>query len=149
MEKKESYEKVLKEFKETLGESKELIPRMATLVAILKHAFPYYLWCGFYFLEEKELVVGPYQGTKACSVIGYHGVCGGAAKKKETLIVPDVHKYPGHIVCDDRAKSEIVIPVFDNDGRLVAVLDTDSDQINSFDDVDKEYLEKIMKLLFA
>lgn len=148
MDKKELYEQALKEFEDGSKESNDLIPRMATLVAILKNKLPYYIWCGFYFLEEKEMVVGPYQGLKACSIISYDGVCGTAAKKKDKVVVPDVHAFPGHIVCDERSKSEMVIPVFDKENRLVAVLDIDSDQLNAFDDVDSEYVEKLVKMLF-
>ena len=148
MDKKELYEQAINEFKASLDETGELIPRMATLVAILKDKFSYYLWCGFYFVEDKDLVVGPYQGLKACPIIGYGGVCGAAAKKKGKIIVPDVHKFPGHIVCDARSKSEMVIPVFDKEKRLVAVFDIDSDKKDSFDNTDSKYVEQIVKLLF-
>jgi len=148
MDKKEIYEQALKEFKNSLEETEELIPRMATLAAIMKDKFPYYLWCGFYFVEDSKLIIGPYQGLKACPVIGYGGVCGAAAKKKEKILVPNVHKFPGHIVCDERSKSEMVIPIFDKEKRLVAVFDIDSDKHDAFDETDSKYVEKIVKLLF-
>lgn len=123
----------------------ELVAKMATASAILKDTFPHYLWCGFYFVEEPEMVVGPYEGKPACAKIEYHGVCGKAAKLKQTVIVPDVHKFPGHIVCDERSKSEIVIPVFAENNELIAVMDIDSDKINAFDETDKKFLEKLTR----
>ena len=93
------------------------------------------------------MVIGPYQGTSACPNIAYSGVCGNSAKKKKTVIVPDVRKFPGHIVCDVRSKSEIVVPLLDKKGRLIAVFDVDSTYHNAFDEIDKKYLEKIMPIL--
>ena len=121
---------------------------MATVAAVLKNTIPYYFWCGFYFAEEDELVIGPYQGTTACATIGYGGVCGTSVKKEEAIIVPDVHKFPGHIVCDQQSKSEIAIPVRDNDGRIIGVFDVDASVINAFDKTDKKYLEEILPILF-
>jgi len=147
--KKELYEKAIAEVKERLStlEKGIIVPRMATVVAVFKNMMPYYLWCGFYFAEEKEMIAGPYQGTTACPNIAYTGVCGGAAKKKETLIVPDVHEFPGHIVCDEKSNSEIVVPLLDGEGRLIAVFDVDSSVLNVFNEVDKKFLEELMPLL--
>ncbi len=147
--KEQLYEKAMLEIKSNLVtlESGIIIPRMATLVAVLKNVMPHYLWCGFYFAEEKEMVVGPYQGTTACPNISYAGVCGAAAKKKQTVIVPDVHKFPGHIVCDAHSNSEIVVPILDKAERIIAVFDVDSSSFNAFDEIDKKYLEKLMPLL--
>ncbi len=124
-----------------------IIPRMATIVAVLKNIMPHYFWCGFYFAEEKEMIVGPYQGTCACPNIAYTGVCGTSAKKKEPVIVPDVHEFPGHIACDERSNSEIVVPLLDKKGRVIAVFDADSTAKNAFDEVDKNYLEQLMPIL--
>ena len=121
---------------------------MATVAAVLKNTIPYYFWCGFYFAEEDELVIGPYQGTTACANIGYSGVCGSAVKKQEAVIVPDVHKFPGHIVCDERSNSEIAIPIKDNEGRMIGVFDVDATKVNAFDERDKKYIEKIIPILF-
>ncbi|HLD02783.1 MAG TPA: GAF domain-containing protein [Candidatus Nanoarchaeia archaeon] len=145
-QKKKLYDKAMKDIDERLHGIRGIIPKMSTVAAVLKQHFPYYFWVGFYFIEEAQLVIGPYQGTSACANIGWHGVCGTGAKKKKTVIVPDVHKFPGHIVCDDRSNSEIVVPVMQGD-EVIAVLDVDSTEKNSFDDVDKYYLEKIVPIL--
>ncbi|MFO1016853.1 MAG: GAF domain-containing protein [Hyphomonadaceae bacterium] len=122
--------------------------RFATAASLLAHAFPdRFFWTGFYLVDEAkgdELVVGPYQGTLGCLRIPFgKGVCGAAAAKRETIIVPDVHAFPGHIACDSRSNSEIVTPVFDSAGALVGVLDVDSTQFDAFDAVDKAGLEAI------
>ena len=124
-----------------------IVPRMATIAAVLHETMPHFLWCGFYFAEEKEMVVGPYQGSTACPNIPYTGVCGHSAKKRVTVIVPDVHKFPGHIVCDERSNSEIVVPLIDKKGRLIAVFDVDSSSHGAFDETDKKHLEKLMPIL--
>lgn len=146
--KEELYQEALKEIEIKINKVKgDIIPKMATVSAVLKEKLPHYLWCGFYFAEEGELVVGPYQGSVACPNIAYTGVCGTSAKKKQTLVVPDVHKFPGHIVCDTHSKSEIVVPIIDEEKRVIGVFDVDSSQTNAFDEIDKKYLEKIMPLL--
>ena len=147
--KKQLYEKACKEIQTQLStlEKGIIIPRMATISAVMKHYMPHYLWCGFYFAEEKEMIAGPYQGTIACPNIAYTGVCGKAAKEKKTVIVPDVEKFPGHIVCDERSSSEIVVPIIDKAGRLIAVFDVDSSHVNAFDETDQEFLEKLMPIL--
>jgi L-methionine (R)-S-oxide reductase len=120
--------------------------RYATASSLLAQAFPdRFFWTGFYVVDKpNELVVGPYQGTLGCLRIPFgKGVCGAAAAKRETIIVPDVHVFPGHIACDSRSNSEIVTPVFDKAGALAAVLDVDSTQFNAFDEVDKAGLEAI------
>ena len=143
------YEKALGEIENKLEGLAEgnIVPRMATVAAVLKNTMPHYFWCGFYFAEEKELLIGPYQGTSACPNIAYSGVCGSAAKKKKTTIVQDVHAFPGHITCDIRAKSEIVVPLRDSQGRVIAVFDVDATKHGAFDEVDKKYLEQLMPLL--
>jgi L-methionine (R)-S-oxide reductase len=120
--------------------------RYATTSSLLAQAFPdRFFWTGFYVVDKpNELVVGPYQGTLGCLRIPFgKGVCGAAAAKRETIVVPDVHVFPGHIACDSRSNSEIVTPVFDKAGALAAVLDVDSTQFNAFDEVDKAGLEAI------
>jgi L-methionine (R)-S-oxide reductase len=109
----------------------------------------YFFWCGFYRVDEKKLIVGPYQGPAACQVLEGKGVCLTAVERGETVIVPDVKKFPGHIACDSRSKSEIVIPVYDSEGNLYAVLDVDSKELDSFDNTDRIFLEKIVKQVFA
>lgn len=122
--------------------------RYATAASLLANAFPErFFWTGFYLVDESkanELVVGPYQGTLGCLRIPFgKGVCGASAAKRETVIVPDVHAFPGHIACDSRSNSEIVTPVFDKAGALAAVLDVDSTQFSAFDEVDQVGLEAI------
>lgn len=122
--------------------------RYATVASLLADAFPdRFFWTGFYLVDSEkpaELVVGPYQGTLGCLRIAVgKGVCGAAAAQRQTIIVPDVHAFPGHIACDTRSNSEIVTPVFDAAGALVAVLDVDSTQFNAFDADDQTGLETI------
>ena len=129
--------------------------RYATASCMLAEAFrPRFFWTGFYVVDPEkpeELVVGPYQGTLGCLRIPFgKGVCGTCAATRETQLVPDVHAFPGHIACDSRSNSEIVVPVKDKDGKLVAVLDIDSTDYNAFDEVDQKWLEAIcMELLTA
>jgi GAF domain-containing protein len=127
--------------------------RMATVAAMLANAFPAFFWTGFYVVDAAkpdELVVGPYQGTLGCLRIPFgKGVCGTAAATRQTVIVPDVHAFPGHIACDSRSASEIVVPVFDARGRLVAVLDVDATEHAAFDDVDAVWLQRIVAGTFA
>ncbi|MEQ1607589.1 MAG: GAF domain-containing protein [Hyphomonadaceae bacterium] len=128
--------------------------RYATAVSLLTAAFgERYFWCGFYEvdpLKEGELVVGPYQGTLGCLRIPFgKGVCGACATTRETIIVPDVHAFPGHIACDSRSNSEIVVPVFDASGSLVAVLDVDSTSFAAFDEVDARGLEAVCRAMMT
>lgn len=122
--------------------------RYATAASLLAHAFPdRFFWTGFYLVDPakpQELVVGPYQGTLGCLRIAFgKGVCGAAAARRETIIVPDVHAFPGHIACDSRSNSEIVVPVFARDGALAGVLDVDSTAFAAFDETDQAGLEAI------
>ena len=128
--------------------------RYATTVSLLKAAFgDRFFWCGFYEvdpLKPRELVVGPYQGTLGCLRIPFgKGVCGASALARETIIVPDVHAFPGHIACDSRSNSEIVVPVFDASGALVAVLDVDSTEFAAFDQRDADGLEAVCRAMMA
>lgn len=128
--------------------------RYATTVSLLKAAFgERFFWCGFYEVDpgkSRELVVGPYQGTLGCLRIPFaKGVCGACAASGETIIVPDVHAFPGHIACDSRSNSEIVVPVFDAGGALVAVLDVDSTAFAAFDEVDARGLEAACRAMLA
>lgn len=129
------------------------IARYATVACILSETFDAFFWTGFYLVDphkQNELVVGPYQGTLGCLRISFgKGVCGASAQSKETIIVPDVHAFPGHIACDSRTNSEIVVPVFRPDGTLAAVLDVDSESLNTFDETDKSGLEAICAKLLT
>ncbi len=127
-----------------LNEETDPLAWMATLSCLIRETMGFH-WVGFYVVREGELVVGPYQGTLGCLRISFdRGVCGACARRRETVIVPDVHAFPGHIACDSRSRSEIVSPVLDGDGRLRAVLDIDSDQLNSFDEEDRLHLEELL-----
>ena len=122
------------------------VAAMATISSVLHHGFGF-LWTGFYRrVTDSLLRVGPYQGTVGCLDIAMgRGVCGTAAAERRTIIVPDVREFPGHIACDARSLSEIVIPVFDRDSQVVAVLDVDSDKVNTFDHDDRTGLERIVE----
>lgn len=129
------------------GETLDDIALMATINSVLSHAFPHFFWTGFYRMCGGRLAVGPYIGTVGCLQIELgRGVCGTAAAQRETIVVPDVSRFPGHIACDPNSKSEIVVPVFDRDRELIAVLDVDSDQLDAFDEEDRAGLEKIVAL---
>ena len=153
MSKREQYAEAAKEIAAVLDGETNLTARMATVSNILHHAFDHYFWTGFYVVDPDkpdELVVGPYQGTMGCLRIPFgKGVCGAAAATRETQIVEDVHAFPGHIACDARSQSEIVVPVFDADGGLIAVFDVDSDQKAMFDEMDAAGLEAILSASFA
>ena len=129
------------------------VARMASVACLLSQALPYYFWTGFYRVDPDrpdELVIGPYQGTLGCLRIPFgRGVCGTAAARGETQIVADVHAFPGHIACDSRSRSEIVVPVRDAQGRLIAVFDVDSLEMGSFDERDQRWLERILATVFA
>ncbi len=151
--KKARYAEVANEIASVIEGETNLTARMATVSNILHHAFDYYFWTGFYVVDPEkpgELVIGPYQGTLGCLRIPFgRGVCGAAAASGETQLVDDVHAFPGHIACDARSESEIVVPVFDKAGALIAVFDVDSDKKAQFDEVDREGLEAIMQASFA
>ena len=152
-DKGERYAAVAADVAAVLAGERNDIARMATVAALLADAFPVFFWTGFYVVDETnpdELVVGPYQGTLGCLRIPFgKGVCGTAAAARQTVIVRDVHAVPGHIACDSRSASEIVVPVFDATGRLIAVLDVDSEHLAAFDEVDARGLERIVKEVFA
>ena len=149
MKKLNRYKRVATQLEELLKKSNNINARMATVCALLHHKFNYYFWTGFYSLVDGELIVTTYQGPIACMVLKKDvGVCWAAINQKESIIVPEVDKFPGHIACDSRSKSEIVIPLF-KDGEVVAVLDVDSKETNSFDEQDREGLELILKLIYG
>ena len=144
----ERYAAVRAEIAAVIAGEPNRIARYASAASLLAGAFPErFFWTGFYIVDEArrdELVVGPYQGTLGCLRIAFgKGVCGAAAAERRTIIVPDVHAFPGHIACDTRSNSEIVVPVFDASGALAAVLDIDSTEFNAFDEADQTALEAI------
>ena len=143
----ESYDAIRAIWSDEGGETLDDIALMATINSVLANRFPYYFWTGFYRVCGDRLVIGPYIGTVGCLQIEMgQGVCGTAAAQRKTLIVPDVNRFPGHIACDPNSKSEIVVPVFDADERLIGVLDVDSDRLDAFDEEDQRGLERIIAL---
>ena len=128
------------------GESEEMSV-LANVSAALAERFPWF-WTGFYLEREGELRLGPFQGTVACMHIAYgHGVCGTAFERRQSIVVPDVEQFPGHIACSSLSRSEIVVPIFNGKGEPVGVLDIDSTSLAAFDDVDRQNLERICQLL--
>jgi GAF domain-containing protein len=152
-EKLQRYAAVAEEIAAVLAGEPNLVARMATVAAMLAAAFDHYFWTGFYLVDpekREELVVGPYQGSLGCLRIAFgQGVCGTAARSRQTQVVADVHAFPGHIACDSRSASEIVVPVVDAEGRLIAVFDVDSEAPAAFDAADAEWLERILQDSFA
>jgi len=152
-EKAARYAAVAEEIGAVLDGEPNVVARMATVSSMLANSFETYFWTGFYVVDPTkaaELVVGPYQGTLGCMRIAFgRGVCGTAAAERKTQVVPDVHAFPGHIACDGRSASEIVVPVFDAAGELIAVFDVDSDRPAAFDEVDQAWLEKILAATFS
>ena len=143
----ECHDAIAAVWRDESGDALDEIALMATINSVLANRFEHYYWTGFYRVCGDRLVVGPYIGTVGCLQIEFgRGVCGVAAQQKKTLIVPDVNHFPGHIACDPNSRSEIVVPVFDRGGALIAVLDVDSDRRDAFDEEDRRGLEKIVTL---
>ena len=143
----EKYKLFLKQAESLLADESDLIANLANISALLKDTF-HFFWVGFYLVKNNELVLGPFQGPIACTRIKKgKGVCGAAWLNQESIIVPDVSKFEGHIACSPFSKSEIVVPLICKD-EVVGVLDIDSDLLNTFDEVDRHYLEQLVSLLF-
>ena len=143
----EKYRLLVSQVKSLLLREDNLISNLSNFTAAVKDTFEKVSWVGFYLFDGNKLYLGPFQGKVACTNIEIgKGVCGTSALKQETIIVPDVNKFPGHIFCDGNSKSEIVVPLIMNN-KLLGVLDLDSHEYNSFKEVDKEYLEEICKFL--
>ena len=143
-----AYERILSQLEPLINDkSPNLVAGMATICAVLHAKLRHHFWTGFYMVAgEDELHVGPYQGAVACQVLKARGVCLEAVKRSAAVVVPDVEAFPRHIACDSRSKSEIVIPLFSG-GRVIAVLDIDSEKLEQFDDDDVEPLTRIVALL--
>ena len=152
-DKAERYAALAEEIAAVLEGEPDLTARMAVVAGMLAQSFPHFFWTGFYRVDPSrpgELVLGPYQGTLGCLRIPFgKGVCGAAAGRRETVVVEDVHAFPGHIACDSRSASEIVCPVFGAAGELIAVLDVDSEIPAAFDGTDAEGLNRILSRVFA
>jgi L-methionine (R)-S-oxide reductase len=144
--KEEQYTSLIPQIEGLLTGETDLVANMANVTAALKEQFGWF-WIGFYVVKQNELVLGPFQGPVACTRIRKgRGVCGTSWAEAKTLIVPDVEKFPGHIACSSLSKSEIVVPVFKNN-EVVAVLDVDSEHLDSFDTTDHQFLEKIVGMV--
>lgn len=146
-QKKEAYELLVGKTEAALAGELDALIWMAGLSCLIRDnmGFP---WVGFYRVRGKELLIGPYQGSFGCTRIPFgKGVCGTCAEQRKTIVVPDVHQFPGHIACDPASKSEIVVPVFDDSGDLRAVLDIDSEDYGTFDHVDQFHLELIVEMM--
>jgi GAF domain-containing protein len=144
--KRELYQNLVSQLRSLLAGESDFIANAANFASLLYHSLPGLNWAGFYLLKDKELVLGPFQGKPACVRIAVgKGVCGVAAAQRETVIVANVHEFPGHIACDSASNSEIVVPL-EKDGRLLGVLDLDSSQFARFDDEDAEGLNRLVEV---
>lgn len=144
------YERMYDQLKELFQKKTTPIARMATIASLLHNKIDYFFWTGFYLLEDGELIVGPYQGSLACIVLKKNtGVCWAAINEQKTLIVNDVHDFDGHIACDSRSESEIVVPIKNKNGEIIGVFDVDSREKASFSDADAKGLERITSLVFT
>lgn len=140
------YEGLIPQIEALVTGEPDLTANLANIASALKYGMDFF-WVGFYLVKEGELVLGPFQGPIACTRIRMgKGVCGTAWEKAETILVSDVDQFPGHIACSSDSKSEIVLPAF-KEGKVALILDVDSDQLNDFDEVDKEHLEKLMRVI--
>ena len=149
MEKEKHYQELAKQISALVEGETDSISVMANVSAAIHEAMGFF-WTGFYIVKGDELRLGPFQGSVACMHIPYgRGVCGTAWQRKATIIVPDVEEFPGHIACSSLSRSEIVVPVFDANNNVTAVLDIDSRELNTFDEVDQRWLEKIVSEILA
>ena len=143
------YNRIYNQISELMPKSNDKLARMATIIAVLHHKMEYYFWTGYYFLKDDKLIVGPYQGPVACQELEKNtGVCWAGINREEPVVVPDVEQFPGHIACDARSKSEIVLPVRNDKNEIIGVLDIDSSVPNAFDEVDQEELSRILRLIY-
>ena len=146
--KEEKYKALLPQIEALVAGEDDLVANLANVMAALKSTFNFF-WVGAYLSKQNQLVLGPFQGPVACTRIPYHkGVCGACYTRRETILVPDVEAFPGHIACSSASRSEIVVPVISK-GQVVMVLDVDSDQLNDFDQTDKIYLEQLAQRMAA
>ena len=147
MMKDEQYRQLLAQVQSLVDGETDEVAKMANIAAAIHETMGFF-WTGFYRVANGELLLGPFQGPVACMHIGYgRGVCGTAWKQQQTVIVPDVEQFPGHIACSSLSRSEIVVPVFNQEGTVVAVLDIDSKELATFDETDRLWLERICQLI--
>jgi L-methionine (R)-S-oxide reductase len=142
------YQRIQQQLEALLPKTTDPLARMATICAVLHHKMDHFFWTGFYLYKAGKLVVGPYQGPVACQELEKDkGVCWAAFNSAAAVVVPDVHLFPGHIACDSRSKSEITLPVFNQEGKIEAIFDVDSDRAGSFNGVDRQGLTSILELI--
>ena len=142
----EKYESLIPQIEALISGESDMVANLANISAALRYGMNFF-WVGFYMVKEDQLVLGPFQGPIACTRINKgKGVCGSVWEKGITAVVPNVDEFPGHIACSSDSKSEIVVPI-KKDGEVIGVLDVDSDQLESFDDIDQKYLERLMDSL--
>lgn len=141
------YAEITPQIEALISGETDLTANLANVAAVLKEALGFF-WVGFYIARDDQLVLGPFQGQPACTRIDFDkGVCGHAYTTREAIIVPDVEKFPGHIACSSAARSEIVVPIFDAGGSVFGVLDADSDHLNDFSEIDREWLVRIVSVI--
>ncbi len=145
--KAEKYESLLPQLNALVEGENDFIANLSNIMAALKFTMDFF-WVGIYFVKDKQLVLGPFQGPVACTRISFgKGVCGKSWEQKKTLVVEDVDQFPGHIACSSLSRSEIVLPAFDKNGEVFLILDVDSEHLSYFDETDKSYLEQVMHLI--
>lgn len=143
------YQRIYTQLEKLMTTCKDEEARMASIIAVLHHKMEYFFWTGFYMLRDGELIVSKYQGPVACMLLKKGtGVCWAAIQQEKSLVVQNVHDFPGHIACDSRSNSEIVVPLKNKNGEIIGVLDVDSKDLASFDEIDRVYLEKFLELIY-
>ena len=143
------YSRIYTQLSELVLKSTSQSARMATIIAVLHHKMEYFFWTGFYLIDNGQMTVNIYQGPVACQILEKNeGVCWAAFNKRETVVVEDVHAFPGHIACDSRSNSEIAVPFKNREGEIIGVLDVDSSEKAAFSEVDARWLEKILELVW-
>lgn len=144
------YQRIYLQLEELLPKTKDPFARMSSIIAVLHNKMDHFFWTGFYFLKDDKLIVGQYQGPVACQELKKDvGVCWAGINRQRVIIVDDVKNFEGHIACDSRSKSEIVIPLKDKDGNIIGVLDVDSNEYNQFDEIDEMELTSILDLVYT
>ncbi len=144
------YQRIYDQIAQLMPKSADAHARMASIIAVLHHKMEGFFWTGFYLLNDGKLIVKMYQGPVACMELKKDtGVCWAAINEKRSILVDDVEKFPGHIACDSRSKSEIAVPFYNQENQIAGVLDIDSQALSNFDETDREWLEKILKLVYS
>lgn len=144
------YTRIYNQLADLTKKSTNVNARMATIIAVLHHKMETFFWTGFYIIDNGEMIVNMYQGPVACQILEKNqGVCWAAFNSKKTVVVDDVHQFPGHIACDSRSNSEIVVPLKNSSGEIIGVLDIDSKEKAAFDETDARWLEKILELIYT